>query len=73
MIQEPCVDECFGCNRQRVGPAPGPAVCTSYAYPEAQWKNNRRCPLASHLHKQEKKEGFVDPLKRSKKSMKGKK
>ena len=73
-MQEPCVDECWGCSRQRVGPWPGPAVCASYAHPGAQWGDGRRCALATHLHKGEgKKEAFMDPLKRSKKAFKAKK
>jgi len=50
---------------------PGPAYCVSYVYPGVHWRHGRKCPLASHLRKQEKKEEFVDPLKASKKSMKG--
>ena len=74
MIKEPCVDECWGCSRQRVGPWPGPAVCVSYAHPGAQWEYGRKCLLASHLlRKEEKKEKFMDPLKRSRRSMKAKK
>lgn len=73
VIKESCVDECFGCSRQRVGPMPGPAYCVSYAYPSSQWKHGRKCPLATNLQKQAKKEEFMDPLKKSKKSMMGRK
>jgi hypothetical protein len=52
---------------------PGPAYCVSYAYPSSQWKHGRKCPLATNLQKQAKKEEFMDPLKKSKKSMMGRK
>jgi hypothetical protein len=44
--------------------------CMTFLSPESKWMNGRKCPVATHLAKEEKKEvKYVDPIKKSKRSM----
>jgi hypothetical protein len=45
--------------------------CEVYEFPEAKWSYGN-CPMNTHLRKvKEKKEKFIDPIKLSKRKMKG--
>lgn len=76
MDRQPIVEKCYGCGKtitQMVMLTGEVEVlfCGTYLDPTSKWRIGN-CPMATHLQKEIKKQGFVDPLKASKKSMKGK-
>jgi hypothetical protein len=77
MDRSPIVEKCYGCGKtvtQTVMLTGEVEVlfCGTYAMPETKWRIGN-CPMATHLQKEIKKQGFVDPLKANKKSMQRKK
>jgi len=75
MDRQSITEKCVGCTKilaQETMFQGGPVfICMAYLDPPAKWRIGN-CPMATHLQKEIKKQGFVDPLKASKKSMKGK-
>lgn len=68
MEHSPVVEECLGC--QRINVAEG--TCQAYLYPWAKW-DGKMCPLATHLKREEVKQGKqLDPIKKSKREVHGK-
>ena len=65
----PVVEKCEGCNRVR--DFEGKNYCSSYTSPEAKWAMGN-CNFATHVTKEMKAQGKVNPLKASKRSSKGK-
>lgn len=46
--------------------------CNAYMYPEAVWRNVKKCPLETHLpREEEKKKVILDPRKAAKQRRKG--
>ena len=72
IIHEPIIDKCVGCLRVKTGPEGGPSICLAYLTPEAKWRGVAKCPLASHIKREEVESKFVDPLKASKRKAAGK-
>ena len=65
----PVIENCEGCNR--VKEFEGTNYCSSYAMPGAKWAMGN-CNFATHVSKEIKAQGKVNPLKASKRSSKGK-
>lgn len=65
----PVVENCEGCSR--IKEFEGKNYCSSYATPSAKWGMGN-CNFATHLSKETKAQGKVNPLKASKRSTKGK-
>jgi hypothetical protein len=64
---ENIVKECVGCGKVRE------ENCAVYFSPLAKWESGKKCPMATHLVKEEKKvERFINPLKQSKRDAAGK-
>lgn len=62
----PIVDKCKGC-----GNTTG-VICRIYTHPDGKW-NTGNCPMATHIKKvEEMKTKMLNPLKASKRGMKGK-
>jgi hypothetical protein len=72
IYKNPTEPECTGCSHIHKGSIMGVETCLTYAFPEAKW-SARFCPMATHINLSgpsvDKK---VDPIKASKKMMKGK-
>lgn len=65
----PVIENCEGCGR--VKEFEGKNYCSSYATPQAKWAMGN-CNFATHVSKEIKAQGKVNPLKASKRSSKGK-
>jgi len=55
-----------------MGAQPNTGCCSAYFTPAAQWRNGRKCALATHLERKVQEEQKIDPLKRSKQIARGK-
>ena len=64
---EPVVKECVGCPR-----ALKDETCMSYASPTSKWRGGHRCPLAPVIRGTANTQKQLDPIKKSKRAMKGK-
>lgn len=67
---EPIIEKCAGCSK--IIPSPKDAekqICKNYLIPKAKWRF-QNCPMATHIKKEVTEEEKMDPLKRSKRSMK---
>jgi hypothetical protein len=62
------VQHCEGCSKIEVWPDGN--YCSSCPAPATKWTRNS-CNMASHLEKETKEVKHVDPLKASKRSMRG--
>jgi hypothetical protein len=69
MKREPVIDKCIGCSRVKVGPEPGPQTCQAYLIPASKWRYGD-CPLSDHTKKELAEEKKINPLKKSKQTMK---
>jgi len=70
---EPCIDKCEGCPQQRVA-GPGDThwyTCTVFVSPKAKWRAGN-CPMAPRAAKETTKGKAQNPLKASKKKLRGK-
>lgn len=68
-IFAPIIDKCEGCGRAKA--FEDKTYCSSYTTPTAKWALGN-CNFATHLVKDVKAQGKVNPLKASKRSSKGK-
>ena len=76
---ESIVKECVGCKHVvndgpctlAFEPSLLSQVCETKWRPEAMWLSGKRCPWASHLEKKKEEVKAVDPIKASKRSVKG--
>lgn len=69
MEREPIVIQCDGCDKIIVG-LDFIMHCLIYIIPASKWRMGD-CPMATHLIKQTKGTPKINPLKASKKKMKG--
>lgn len=61
-------EKCLGCEKTYKVDAG--TYCTIWMVPSARWRRGETCPMATHVQRKEgEKKGFVDPLKKSKQSM----
>jgi hypothetical protein len=67
LVPNVIIDKCIesGCHLHDLG------ACLVYSCPEAKWLHERKCPMAPAIRRVEKSERPVDPIKASKKMMKG--
>ena len=63
---DPIIEKCIGCANIEI--LPTGQYCNCYASPEAKW-SARNCNRATHIVVVLEKEKFIDPLKKSKRSM----
>jgi len=68
IVKEPIVAQCDGCGKRVLEPAQ--YVCQVYIVPAAKWKNGN-CPMATNINKEITSSAKVNPLKASKRSVKG--
>jgi len=70
VLKEPIVEACSRCDR--ITQSKQIQVCKVYLVPEAMWRN-KNCLMATHIEKKViKEEKKLNPLKKSKRSMKKK-
>ena len=68
LIKTEVIEKCFGCAKIKTD-----QTCEVYGYPEAKWSAGK-CPMASHIErKSSAEEKALDPIKASKRKMKGEK
>ena len=67
LMGESVVEECDGCPREQPS-----GVCLSYASPASKWRGGHRCPLAPVIRGTANTQKQLDPIKKSKRAMKGK-
>lgn len=71
IIKESITEKCGGCERIEFDHVQ--CICKCYAVPAAQWRRGN-CPMATHVKKETSnsvKSGKLNPLKASKRSVKG--
>jgi len=66
ILKEPIIEKCLGCDR--VIQDNEKQVCKTYPVPRALWRS-RNCPMATHLKREVVEEKKLNPLKKSKRSM----
>ncbi len=70
MEREPIIDQCLGCGHIIIGPEYGPSKCSVYLIPSSKWRIGR-CPMAPFLTKELIKNIPVNPIKASRRKIKG--
>lgn len=68
-VCKPVVEKCEGCERSLA--FEGQQFCSIYPLPAPKWDLGR-CNMATHVKKETKSQGKVNPLKASKRASKGK-
>ena len=69
ILKEPIIEACSGCGR--ITQNEQDEVCKVYPVPKAMWRN-KNCIMATHIKKEVFEEKKMDPLKKSKRSMRKK-
>ena len=63
-VKEPVVEQCEGCGKSVSHN--DVVVCSVYLMPKSKWRNTK-CPMATNIKKEVKKDDFkLNPLKASK-------
>jgi len=68
IIKEPVAPQCGGCENIEYDHVQH--VCKRYAMPAARWRRGN-CPMATHIKKEATTAVKLNPLKASKRSVKG--